>query len=193
MPRKRNTDVGSLFPILAPLVGGLNPAKQNQLAPMGPAGDSSHATGCYYVNGITGSIQRECNPINAALLAGAGYMGRGWVPATPFNAFGTFAEAQDFANREHSLIIGNPGSIPGQIITGPQWPSQHGPGSGSGNGGTKTPASGDDWAHLMTRLAEFSIGAILVIIGLNAIMSRTKGYQRVETVVTGVAGKVPVV
>jgi hypothetical protein len=156
---------------------------------------TSHPSGCYYVNAITGSIQRECNPINAAFLAGAGYMGRGWVPATPFNAFGSFDEAKNFAEREHSLIIGNPGSIPSQIIGGPQLPSEHGPGSGSSGSGSGTaPGSGgDDWSHLMTRLAEFAIGAILVIIGINAVVSKTKGYQRVETVVTGMASKVPVV
>lgn len=123
-------------------------------------------------------------------------MGTGWVPATPFNAFPTFAAAQDFANREHSLIIGNPGSIPGQIIGGPQLPSEHGPGSGSGSGsgGGGSGGSGDtDWQNLLTRFAEFGIGAIIIIIGFNAIVSRTKGYQRVEGVVTGVAGKVPVV
>jgi hypothetical protein len=39
----------------------------------------------------------------------------------------------------------------------------------------------------MIRLAEFGIGAILLIIGFNAIVSKTKGYQRIETVVAGSA------
>lgn len=47
-----------------------------------------------------------------------------------------------------------------------------------------------DWTNLVTRLAEFGIGAILLIIGFNAIVSKTKGYQRIETVVTGTAGRV---
>jgi hypothetical protein len=44
-----------------------------------------------------------------------------------------------------------------------------------------------DWTNLMIRLAEFGIGAILLIIGFNAIVSKTKGYQRIETVVAGSA------
>jgi hypothetical protein len=152
--------------------------------PGGPVG-TSHASGCYYANAITGSIQRECNPINAALLAGAGYFGKGNLPATPFNAFGTFQDAKNWVDEIRAAEGGIGRTVGPGII-----PPGSTPGS-SGSGGSSGGAQGSDWAHLMTRLAEFGIGAILVIIGFNAVVSRTKGYQRVETVVTGVAGKVP--
>lgn len=47
-----------------------------------------------------------------------------------------------------------------------------------------------DWANLVTRLAEFAIGIILLNIGLRAIIGKTQGYQKVETIVTGTAGRV---
>lgn len=170
------------------------------LKPSPSGSGTSHPDGCYYVNAITGEIQRQCNPFNAAFLAGAGYMGKGWVPATPFNAFGSFADAQKFAEeigKARGGILQFPFGGPGPgVRTTPQGPMEN-PSTGTPIPGTQpgapsTPDQGSDWAHLMTRLAEFGIGAILVIIGFNAIVSRTKGYQKVETVVTGVAGKVPI-
>jgi hypothetical protein len=134
-----------------------------------------HPTGCYYVNALTGSIQRQCNPISAATLAALGYMGQGWVPATPFNAFSTFADAQNAASQWANIRGGLSGGATG---TGPNVS-----GGSSGDGGQT------DWTHLFTRLAEFGIGAILVIIGLNAIVGRTKTGQSVQRIVVSGATK----
>lgn len=179
MPKSPGPNVGSLFPVLIPPGSNiLNPAKWGQLAPSGPAG-TSHAEGCYYVNVITQSIQRQCNPLNAIALAPLGYVGHDFTPAAAFNAFPTFEAAQK--------AIQDLRGLPGRDPLNPSGGSAGGSGGGSSGGAS----SGNDWQHLMVRLAEFGIGAILLIIGFNAIVSRTKGYQRIETVVTGVAGKVP--
>ena len=61
-----------------------------------------------------------------------------------------------------------PGALPGSI---PAIPSV---------GGT-----GSDWQHLLLRFAEFGLGASIVIIGIAAIVAKTKGGQKVETIVTG--------
>jgi len=73
-------------------------------------------------------------------------------------------------------ILGPPGSAtnPGQV------------GGGSGSSGGQS-----DWTHLFIRLAEFAVGAILVIIGFNAIVAKTKTGQKIEVLATGVAGRIP--
>jgi hypothetical protein len=133
--------------------------------------------GCYYVNIITHSVQRQCNPLNAISLAALGYFGRDGLPAGAFNAFPTFDEAKAFAAGVGAATGGgSPGSSPG---------------GGGGSGGSGTGDSGQsDWTHLIIRVAEFAIGAILVYIGFNAIVERTKGYQKIETIVTGVGTNV---
>ena len=85
-----------------------------------------------------------------------------------------------------------PGIIAGQIAVGATIIGDAGPAAGIGVNkaaqGIGVPGQGD-WTNLVTRLAEFGIGAILLIIGFNAIVSKTKGYQKIETVVTGTAGR----
>jgi hypothetical protein len=54
--------------------------------------------------------------------------------------------------------------------------------SGSGFGlpgalGGTSSGSGNDWQHLMIRLAEFAIGGILVAIGVNAMLRKSETYQ----------------
>lgn len=46
-------------------------------------------------------------------------------------------------------------------------------------------SGGDDWAHLTTRLAEFGIGASLVLIGISAFIARSKAGQTTEKIVIG--------
>src|SRR5215472_18238155 len=161
--------------------------------PAGPSGGTatdSHPNGCYYFNGVTGQIQRQCNPLNAVFLPAAGYIGKGYVPATPFNAFQTWDDVQHAKDVWMKNVIGSGQDPISGILGGPKTPNFQapvGPGSGSGGSGGSGDSGQSDWTNLMVRLAEFGIGAILVIIGFNAIVSRTKSYQRVETVVSGVA------
>lgn len=59
---------------------------------------STHPPGCYYVNIVSGTIQRQCNAIAVAGLAFAGFVGCNGLPAIPENACATFQDAQNFAN-----------------------------------------------------------------------------------------------
>ena len=152
---------------------------------------STHALGCYYVNFVSGTIQRQCNPVLASLLAGAGFFGTSWTPATATNAFSTFEAAQKFAQdaavARHAAGVGLEGGSPGIVGGGVGSGATPAPGAGSGSG-----SSGQsDWTHLAIRLAEFGIGIVLVIIGFNAIVAKTKTGQKIQMVATGVATKVP--
>ena len=72
-------------------------------------------------------------------------------------------------------------------LVGTQSAFAQGAASGFGTAGLGGGGASDDWKNLFTRLAEFGIGAVLIIVGLNAILSRTKVYQNTEKVVAGVA------
>jgi hypothetical protein len=103
-----------------------------------------------------------------------GYFGKGFTPAAAFNAFPTFEDAQNALKEWENLPNKDP-LKPGGSGSSPS------SGSGGGSGGQS------DWTNLMTRLAEFGIGAILIIIGINAIVSRTKTYKTVVQTAGGVA------
>jgi hypothetical protein len=60
-----------------------------------------------------------------------------------------------------------------------------------GIGGANDNTSGSDWQHLFTRLAEFAIGATLIVVGLVAVMSKTKTGQAVTGLAVNVAGVTP--
>ena len=140
----------------------------SSVAPIG------HTPGCYYVNLFSNSIQRQCNPLNAISLAVLGYVGKDGTPAGAFNAFDTWDAAKSFADQWRAIkgVGGAAGGIP---LPGGSVPG--GGGGGTGDGGQT------DWTHLATRLAEFGIGAILVIIGFNAIVAKTKTGQAVQRIV----------
>lgn len=57
----------------------------------------SHPAGCYYVNRVSGTIQRQCNPVAAMALGTLGFIGCDQLPAAGFNACPTFAAAQALA------------------------------------------------------------------------------------------------
>jgi len=150
--------------------------------PGGPAGNpppaQAHAPGCYYVNLISQSIQRQCNPLNAIALAPLGYFGEGFTPAAAFNAFPTFEAAQHAIEEWRNL--------PNKDPLNPS--SSLGGGGGSGGPGGSGMSSQTDWGHLMTRVAEFTIGGIIIIIGLQAIIAKTKGAKYVEQIAIQRAG-----
>jgi|SRR5215475_1328575 len=50
---------------------------------------------------------------------------------------------------------------------------------------------GSDWAHLFVRLAEFGVGALLVALGIQAILRRTQTGQQIQGAVIGIAGATP--
>jgi hypothetical protein len=85
-----------------------------------------------------------------------------------------------------------PGTIGGAIGSTATIIGDAGPAAGVGVNkaakGIGIPGQGD-WTNLVTRLAEFAIGIILLNIGLRAIIGKTQGYQKVETIVTGTAGR----
>jgi hypothetical protein len=60
-----------------------------------------------------------------------------------------------------------------------------------GTAGGSGPAAGDDWAHLFTRLAEFAIGATLIVVGLVAVMSKTKTGAAITGTAANVVGMAP--
>src|SRR5215467_682548 len=51
--------------------------------------------------------------------------------------------------------------------------------------------SQSEWGHLFIRFAEFTIGAVLIIVGLNAMLRRTQAYQNTKQAVVGVVGMTP--
>jgi len=57
--------------------------------------------------------------------------------------------------------------------------------SGSSSGGT---SGGNDWTHLMVRLAEFTVGAILIYAGIGALIAKSKTGRTVINVAAGTAG-----
>lgn len=70
-----------------------------------------------------------------------------------------------------------------------------GPGANSTSPQTGSQATGgDDWSHLLTRIAEFTVGAILIAVGINYLFLRSKTGQTVVNIAagtaTGGAGKV---
>lgn len=141
-----------------------------------PAG---HALGCYYVNIFTGSVQRQCNPLNAIALAPLGYVGVNGTPAAAFNAFPTFDEAKAFAAGVGAATGGGaPGSLPN--TSGPVGS----PGSSQSGG-----ASGSDWQHLLVRIAEFLVGGILIYVGIQAVVVKSKPAQTIIQT-TGTVAKV---
>lgn len=145
--------------------GGPGPGIGNLFPTLGPQG--VHAAGCYYVNIVSNTIQRQCNPLIAAGMGALGYFGTGGMPATAFNAFPTFEAAQKFAN---DVASGKQ-----KIASFPFTPSQTGLGpAGSGQ---------NDWTNLVTRLAEFAIGGILITVGLVAILGKTKTAQTAVNIV----------
>lgn len=145
-------------------------------APTGAAGNPTtqqHPDGCYYINLVTQSIQRQCNPLNAIALAPLGYFGKGWTPAAAFNAFPTFQDAKNAIEQFRNLPGADPLN-PGKALGGG--------GSGNGGGGGSGDSGQSDWTHLGIRVAEFTIGAILIIIGINAVIAKTKGVKYVEQI-----------
>jgi len=48
-----------------------------------------------------------------------------------------------------------------------------------------------DWQHLFIRLAEFGIGALLVAVGVGAVLRKTPPVQEAKNTVIRVAGVVP--
>jgi len=141
---------------------------------------AAHALGCYYVNLFSNSIQRQCNPLNAISLAVLGYVGKDGTPAGAFNAFDTWDQAKSFAD-QWRIIKGIGGAAGGIPLPGGS--------TGGGGGGSSGDSGQTDWTHLAIRLAEFGIGIILVIIGFNAIVAKTKVGQKIEVVATGVASR----
>jgi len=57
--------------------------------------------------------------------------------------------------------------------------------------GTTALGGGQDWQHLFIRLAEFAIGAALIVVGLQAMLRHTEGYQKTKSAVIGVVGVTP--
>jgi hypothetical protein len=60
-----------------------------------------------------------------------------------------------------------------------------------GTGGGSGAAAGDDWAHLFTRLAEFAIGATLIVVGVVAVVSKTKTGAAITGTAANVVGMAP--
>lgn len=133
-----------------------------------------HTLGCYYVNIFTGSVQRQCNPLNAIALAPLGYVGVNGTPAAAFNAFPTFDEAKAFA--------AGVGAATGGGTPGGSLPNT----SGGGSSGSPT-ASGSEWQHLLVRGAEFIIGALLIYVGIQAVVVKSKPGQTIIQTTAGVA------
>lgn len=75
---------------------------------------------------------------------------------------------------------------PGGTPAPPRGPAKEAPVSPTPG---QTPAtSGSDWQHLLIRIAEFSLGAGLIWVGIAALLSRTKPVKATVHLVTGVAG-----
>ena len=113
----------------------------------------SHPPGCYYVNLITGTIQRQCNAGLVESLAALGFVGSTGTPANPFNAFNSFQDAQNAAHLGGSISKGSA--------------------SAAFSGLTGTGAIGDFFQrltqpHTWVRVGEFVAGGILVYVGLKA-------------------------
>jgi hypothetical protein len=128
-----------------------------------PGPKTTHPPGCYYVNPITQSVQRECSPLQTPFLAFLGFFGQDGTPAGVGNAFPTFEEALQWGHATHS------GTVPGG-------------GGILGTPGQAGSAFQSDWGHLMTRGAEFVIGAILVIVGLSAVLRRSSAGQQASEI-----------
>jgi hypothetical protein len=54
--------------------------------------------------------------------------------------------------------------------------------------GGATPAGGNDWQHLLVRIAEFMVGATLIAVGINALIVRSKTGQTVINIAGATAG-----
>lgn len=152
-----------------------------------PTPTPTHPPGCYYANPYVIAVQRQCNPLLATALAGLGYYGQNGLPANPSNAFPQFQQALEWAKSAHGGVT--PGGVPG-----PHNPSV-------GNPLTGVAAIGDlanrlTQAHTWVRVGEFIAGAIILYVGLsallrntaagNAVQSTTRNVKRVATHVPGV-------
>jgi hypothetical protein len=106
-------------------------------------------------------------------------------------------------NLGFQVVNGQIAVDPNNPATKPLSPGMFGPGGPTnplpgitgpkvGSGGSGSPGQ-SDWTNLLIRLAEFGIGTILVIIGFNAIVAKTKAYRHAEDLVaTGIgASKIP--
>jgi hypothetical protein len=138
---------------------------------------ASHAPGCYYVNlgsGFptaitgTGTIQRQCNPLLGAALKAAGWHG----------PFATFGEAKAFIASQSKSPVQNVGGAIEAPLSG-------------------IAAVGDFFQRLTQkatweRVGEFAAGAIILYIGLKAIVTpagQNVGTRTVKHTVSSVAGK----
>lgn len=132
---------------------------------------TTHPPGCYYVNVVTGTIQRQCNPLLASGLAAAGFWGRDGVFATAENAFPTYEAAKQFAN---TWALNNLGRVPSGIAS-------VAPSVGSAIGNATGLSGLDDLAHRLTegatwiRVGEFVAGLLIAYVALKALVSPSTG------------------
>jgi len=83
-----------------------------------------------------------------------------------------------------------PGSSAVHLPINFQNPPDFGLGPGANSTSPQTggqTGGGDDWSHLLTRIAEFTVGAILIAVGLNYLFIRSKAGQTVINVAAGTA------
>jgi hypothetical protein len=125
----------------------------------------SHPPGCYYVNLVSGTIQRQCNAALVPALAALGFVGNNGTPANPLNAFSNFQDAQNAAHLGGSISKGA-GSAAGSAI---------------GNL-TGVNAIGDFFARLTepntwVRVGEVLAGVLLVYLGLSASVRGTEAAR----------------
>jgi hypothetical protein len=124
--------------------------------------NAGHPGNDYYVNILTHTIQRQGNSILGDLLHGTGWLG-------PFD----WSTAKQTASGLAAAAPATPGSLPGG-------------GGSSSNSGSST-ASGSEWQHLLVRIAEFVIGAALVVVGIQAVVVKSKPGQTIIQTTAGVA------
>lgn len=112
---------------------------------------AAHPGNDYYVNLITGSIQRQSNPIAAQALQVAGYAG-------PFD----WATAQDVAKNHSGILAASPAASAG-TNTGAIGQVQQAVG---GSAGIADFLSRLTQKNTWVRVAEVAIGIILIAVGV---------------------------
>ena len=126
-----------------------------------------HPDGCYWVQPVTGTIQRQCNPLLAGALGQVGFVGQnGQTPGFGGHAFVKFTDAEQFAHHNNT----------------PQRQIRDAGQKLADLGGIN--AIGDFFnrltqANTWIRVGEVVAGLLLVYLGLSATMRGTEAQRQV--------------